>query len=80
MSMSTVKTPVAIHGKHQCDWNCGEPILKGEKYVTQSGTFDGEWYHSRWHSDCYAAANKSTQHEEAFCIENHARGELCDGH
>lgn len=37
---------------HQCTW-CAEPINKGDAYTHQTGVFDGSWYTSKMHPECF---------------------------
>ena len=39
---------------HQCTW-CAEPINKGDTYTHQTGVYDGSWYTSKMHSECFEA-------------------------
>jgi len=53
-------TPTHPHARreHRCIW-CGGPILVGEKYVQQTGIFDGARYRNRYHAECYEDCGES---------------------
>lgn len=37
---------------HKCTY-CAEPIAIGEGYVFQKGNYDGRWYESKMHPECF---------------------------
>ena len=37
---------------HKCTY-CAEPIDVGEGYVFQKGNYDGRWYESKMHPECF---------------------------
>jgi hypothetical protein len=37
---------------HQCTY-CAEAINAGEFYVHQTGVYDGRWYTSKMHPECF---------------------------
>jgi hypothetical protein len=39
--------------KHRCSY-CGEEIPAGTEYVYQTGVYDGAWYTSKMHPECFA--------------------------
>ena len=38
---------------HKCIW-CGQKIAKGEQYIAERSTYDGEMQNHHWHSECLA--------------------------
>ena len=40
---------------HQCTY-CAEPIAVGDFYVHQTGVYDGKWYTSKMHPECFEEA------------------------
>lgn len=32
---------------------CAEPIAKGEKYTYQKGNWDGRWFETKMHPECF---------------------------
>lgn len=39
---------------HRCTY-CGEPISPGETYTYQKGVYDGRWYETKMHPECFDA-------------------------
>ncbi len=76
--MNVIKNPVA-RKPHLCDW-CPEKIEVGTKYTTVSGIWEGDFFHTRWHGECYSAVIRNTDYGDEFCMETHARGGDCDAH
>ena len=37
---------------HRCTW-CADPINAGDTYAHQTGVFDGRWYTSKMHPECF---------------------------
>ena len=37
---------------HRCTY-CGEAINKGEQYTFQKGNYDGRWFESKMHDECF---------------------------
>lgn len=37
---------------HRCTY-CGESITKGDKYQHQKGNYDGRWFESKMHPECF---------------------------
>ena len=37
---------------HKCTY-CGEPIPAGDTYCYQKGNYDGSWYESKMHAECF---------------------------
>ena len=37
---------------YKCTY-CSEPVSLGEKYVNQTGMYDGKWYVNKTHSECF---------------------------
>lgn len=37
---------------HQCTY-CAELISKGDAYAHQTGVYDGSWYTSKMHPECF---------------------------
>lgn len=37
---------------HRCTY-CGENISNGETYTFQKGNWDGRWFESKMHSECF---------------------------
>lgn len=37
---------------HRCSY-CGETINKGESYEFQDGNWDGRWFKSKMHPECF---------------------------
>jgi hypothetical protein len=37
---------------HRCTY-CGEDINKGDVYVFQKGNWDGRWFESKMHPECF---------------------------
>ena len=37
---------------HRCTY-CGEAINKGDQYIFQKGNYDGRWYESKMHDECF---------------------------
>lgn len=46
------KTRMAIKN-HICTY-CAEAILRGSPYVFQTGHYDGRWFKSKMHPECFA--------------------------
>lgn len=40
------------HKPHRCSY-CGEPILAREIYTWQTGNWDGAWFTSKMHPECF---------------------------
>ena len=38
---------------HRCTY-CGEGIARGEHYKHQKGNYDGSWFESKMHPECFA--------------------------
>jgi hypothetical protein len=38
---------------HRCTY-CSEPINKGDQYEHQKGNYDGRWFESKLHPECFA--------------------------
>jgi hypothetical protein len=38
--------------EHKCTY-CAEPISKGDGYVFQKGNYDGRWFESKMHPECF---------------------------
>ena len=60
---------------HQCEW-CGENIPKGEKHMSRSYIFDGDFIAGRMHLECETAMKKSPKDEisEGWCFGSNQRG------
>jgi len=50
----TQKQPKAKN-VHTCIW-CGEKIVIGEKYHSESGVYDGDFQQTKWHLECNLVA------------------------
>lgn len=37
---------------HRCSY-CGEAINKGDQYTFQKGNYDGHWFESKMHDECF---------------------------
>jgi hypothetical protein len=37
---------------HQCTY-CGEDIRAGDRYTYQKGNWDGRWFESKMHPECF---------------------------
>lgn len=37
---------------HRCTY-CGEDIAKGENYIFQKGNYEGSWFESKMHPECF---------------------------
>ena len=37
---------------HRCSY-CGEGIASGDPYTFQKGNFDGSWFESKMHAECF---------------------------
>lgn len=48
--------------EHRCSY-CGEPIPAGDRYVYQTGIYDGRWFVSRMHSECFGDLVESGEDE-----------------
>ena len=44
---------VTARKDHRCTY-CGESISKGEKYTYQQGNWNGRWFESKMHNECFA--------------------------
>lgn len=49
---------------HRCVW-CYAGIPVGERYVQQTGFYEGKPYRNRYHHECWDALNDSGENE--FC-------------
>ncbi len=49
---SCAKTRTASND-HRCTY-CGERINKGDHYEYQKGNYDGHWFESKMHPECFA--------------------------
>ena len=38
--------------RHKCSY-CGEAINKGDEYCFQKGNYDGRWFESKMHHECF---------------------------
>jgi len=50
---------------HFCEW-CGEPIARGDTAQYRSGVFNGDFYSTYEHPECYEAMQKSDFEEYYF--------------
>ena len=47
---------------HRCTY-CGEGIASGEMYLFQKGRYDGRWYESKMHPECFNDIETSEDYE-----------------
>lgn len=52
MSYWNVEQTRISRKERDCVW-CGETILKGDKYIFQSGIMEGEWQNNHYHPECF---------------------------
>jgi hypothetical protein len=52
MNYHTAPTRPKARKEHRCIF-CGGPILVGERYMQQTGFYEGQPYRNRYHSECY---------------------------
>lgn len=41
---------------HRCIW-CGEPIAVGDRYISESSKYSGDFQFHRWHPECKEASH-----------------------
>ena len=57
-------TPQAIRARkaRSCIY-CAEPINVGDRYTRQSGVFEGSWFTSHYHHECFDDLTESGDRE-----------------
>lgn len=55
---------------HKCSY-CGEAINKGDTYQYQDGNWDGQWFKSKMHHECFADMCESGDGE--YSVYGHER-------
>lgn len=63
--------------EHECVW-CGETIVKGERYLDETGLMDGDFINQKWHKECSDASNRHWKeyHEDDFDPYSFKRGSI----
>jgi hypothetical protein len=58
---------------HKCSY-CAEDIATGEAYTFQKGNYDGRWFESKMHPECFEDMDESGDGEYTpYCNERPAK-------
>lgn len=59
---------------YRCTY-CGEGIADGEKYTFQKGNYDGRWFESKMHPECFTDMCENGDGE--YSLFSNERPRLC---
>ena len=79
MTLNIADRHVVSRKQRWCYW-CPEPIAPGDRYRRVVGVFEGDFYSSAFHPECFdACMDSSDPYSGEWCTDrNHGRGGLCE--